>query len=97
FGPSTADVRTVRDVAEAISAHLGGGGVEIESANRAHHEARLLQLNCDKAHQLLGWYPRWTADKTIDATATWYKTVLQGAVAEMVTRSQVLDYFPELQ
>ncbi|MBA3656403.1 MAG: CDP-glucose 4,6-dehydratase [Gemmatimonadaceae bacterium] len=97
FGPSTAEVRTVRDVAEAISAHLGGGGVEIESATRAHHEARLLQLNCDKAHQLLGWYPRWTADKTIDATAEWYRTVLQGAVAETVTRSQVLDYFPELQ
>ena len=49
-----------------------------------------------KAHQLLGWYPRWTVDKTLAATAEWYKAVLGGAKAEAVTRGQICDYFPEL-
>lgn len=96
FGPSSTDVRTVEEVANAISARLNGGGVEIAVWPRDQHEARLLQLNCDKAHQLLGWYSRWGVDKTLAATADWYRAVLNGGEAEKMTRSQIRDYFPEL-
>ena len=60
------------------------------------HEARLLQLNCDKAHQLLGWYPRWHAEQTLEATAVWYKTIMNGGNAEQITRAQIHEFFPEL-
>ena len=96
FGPATSDVRTVQDVAEAINSHLNGSGVEVVGSVGSQHEARLLQLNCDKAQQLLGWYPRWTVDKTLDATAEWYRAILNGAKAEQVTRAQLHDYFPEI-
>lgn len=96
FGPSTCEVRTVLEVANSITQHLGRGHVEIVGSQQHHHEARLLQLNCDKAHQLLGWHPRWHVDKTLAATALWYKTIMDGRDAEAITRAQLHDYFPEL-
>ncbi len=96
FGPSTHEVRTVQDVAEVIIAHLGKGHIEIVESQIHAHEARLLQLNCDKAHQLLGWYPRWHVEQTLEATALWYKTIMNGGKAEEITRAQINGFFPEL-
>lgn len=96
FGPSTSEVRTVKEVAGTIIQHLGHGRIEIVGSQQQHHEASLLQLNCDKAHQLLNWQPRWHVDKALAATALWYKTVMEGGDAESVTRAQLKDYFPEL-
>jgi len=96
FGPATSEVRTVQEVAGMIIQRLGRGRIEITDSQQHHHEARLLQLNCDKAHQLLGWYPRLHVDETLATTAQWYKTVLEGGDAETITRTQLQDYFPEL-
>lgn len=97
FGPLMSEVRTVYDVAQFITAQLGSGKIEAVPNERTVHEAHLLQLNCDKAHQLLGWYPRWQVDKTLEATASWYKSFLDGACPRDVTISQIADFFPELQ
>ena len=96
FGPSSHEVRTVQNVAEVIIGHLGKGRIEIVESQMQLHEAHLLQLNCDKAHQLLGWYPRWDAAQTLEATAVWYKTVMNGGNAEHITRAQIQAFFPEL-
>lgn len=96
LGPSSNDVRTVSEVAHTIIRELGRGSVEMDSSSNYHHEANLLQLNCDKAHQLLGWHPRWHVEKTLVATAEWYKSWLDGGHVEGVTCSQIHDYFPEL-
>lgn len=97
FGPSTHEVRTVQNVAEVIVTHLGRGSIEIIESKTQLHEARLLQLNCDKAHQLLGWYPRWNAEQTLEATALWYKAVMNGGNVEQITRAQVNAFFPGLK
>jgi len=96
FGPFNHEVRTVQNVAELIISHLGKGSIEIIKSETQVHEAHLLQLNCDKAHQLLGWYPRWHVDKTLEATALWYKTIMNGGNAEQITRAQIHSFFPEL-
>lgn len=97
FGPSTAEVRTVYEVADTIIKHLGQGRIEVAKTQAAQHEAQLLQLSCDKAHQLLGWHPRWNVDKTLEATASWYNKVVLGNMdVETVTREQIYAYFPEL-
>ncbi|HEX3084311.1 MAG TPA: CDP-glucose 4,6-dehydratase [Pyrinomonadaceae bacterium] len=95
FGPSTSDVRTVHAVAAAIIDKIGRGSIEIEGSQPRHHEARLLQLNCDKAHQFLEWRPRWGIDKTLAATAEWYKVILDNGNAEEITSSQIKSYFSE--
>ncbi len=96
FGPSTSEVRTVHEVANAIIGHIGRGSVVVADSPQRQHEARLLQLNCDKARQLLDWRPRWQVDKTLGVTALWYKSVLEGGDAQAMTRAQLRDYFPEL-
>ena len=96
FGPSTHEVRTVKNVAEVIVGHIGKGRIEVVESQTQVHEARLLQLNCDKAHQLLGWYPRWHVEKTLEATALWYKNIMNGGNAEEITRAQIYEFFPGL-
>lgn len=93
FGPSTQEVRTVQNVAEVIISHIGKGRVEVVQSPTQVHEARLLQLNCDKAQQLLGWHPRWDVDKTLEATALWYKAFMNGDNASDITRVQIKEFF----
>jgi CDP-glucose 4,6-dehydratase len=97
FGPSSHEVRTVKNVAEVIVGHIGKGSIEVVESQTQVHEARLLQLNCDKAHQLLGWYPRWNVDKTLEATAQWYAAIMNGGNAEKITSAQIYEFFPELE
>lgn len=96
FGPPAGEVRMVREVAERIVARFGKGSIAMESGDVRHHEAQLLQLNCDKAQQLLGWRPRWNVEQTLTATADWYKVVLDGAEPSAVTRKHIQNFFPEL-
>ncbi len=93
FGPESSEVRTVHEVAEKIVTHLGKGSIEVAKSLDQPHEANLLQLNCDKAHQLLDWHPRWKVDKTLQATAEWYKAQLEGQEIRAITRSQIQSYF----
>ncbi len=97
FGPPSSEVRTVKDVAEKIVEHFGKGSITADEVVKGHHEAQLLQLDCDKAHQLLKWYPRWNVENTLKMTSDWYKRVLNGENAADVTRQQIYDYFPELE
>ena len=96
FGPSTSEVRTVHDVAKSIVQTLGRRTIDIVGPQDHLHEAHLLQLNCDKAHQDLGWHSRWGVDKTFLTTAEWYKAVMAGGDVESITRAQLQDFFPEL-
>jgi CDP-glucose 4,6-dehydratase len=96
FGPSSKETRTVLEVAEHLVARFGKGSVNIEASMEKHHEARLLQLNCDKAHQVLRWYPRWGFERTLDMTADWYKNIYEGGEATDITRKQLYEFFPEL-
>lgn len=93
FGPPSSEVRTVLEVAKTIVAGFGRGSLSVTPGDGKQHEARLLQLNCDKAHQLLAWHPRWNVEQTLVMTTNWYKAVLEGAEVSTVTRKQLQDYF----
>jgi CDP-glucose 4,6-dehydratase len=96
FGPTSKEVRTVLEVAEHLIARFDRGRINCESSAKIPHEAGLLQLNCDRANQILGWYPRWDFESTLDMTADWYKKVDGGEEANKVTKGQLYDYFPEI-
>ena len=51
----------------------GGGAGKLTS-----HEASLLNLVIDKAHQQLGWSPRWDFATTVERTVGWYEQVQEG-------------------
>lgn len=97
FGPKPDEVRTVMEVAESVINHFGSGSIVLaQSATNAVYEANLLQLNCDKANQLLFWCPRWGVEKAIEMTSSWYKkTIVYGLSPEVVTLEQIREYFGE--
>ena len=93
FGPSGLETRTVLEVTTSIIELLGKGRIEISSESDVVHEATLLHLNCDRSNQILGWYPKWNSEFTIQRTAEWYREHRDGANVKEVSLNQVYEYF----
>ncbi|MGF1524365.1 MAG: CDP-glucose 4,6-dehydratase [Leptolyngbyaceae cyanobacterium] len=92
FGPRVESIRPVQELATRAIESWGTGEIKTDIDPNAPHEARLLQLNCDKVNQLLGWFPCWDFDRTIAETVGWYKAVTEGKSAVLTTQQQIADY-----
>ena len=73
FGPDDSSHLTVATMADRLIKYWGDGSWEDLSAPQALHEAKLLKLNCDKAHAGLNWHSVLTIDECLQMTADWYK------------------------
>ncbi len=95
FGPLVTDATTVKNIAEGLVSSIGMGSVVLEPKPEftGMKEASLLQLNCDKANQLLGWKPKWTVSDTIKATGSWYGAYLEKKDMIQISREQLKQYF----
>jgi len=78
FGPDLGGVAKVKDLIDAFYRELGRGSARDVSGEQhgAPHEAKLLRLSCDKAHNELGWRPVFSTAEAIRRTATWYAQVM---------------------
>ena len=93
FGPTKESNRTVRELVEKTLKVWGKGKAVFGEVNpNALHEAKFLHLNCDKAHQELGWSPTWHFDDGVEKTILWYHDWLKGADAWKLTTSQIRAY-----
>jgi CDP-glucose 4,6-dehydratase len=92
FGPRAEATRTVRELADEVVRIWGSGSVKIERPAHAPHEAGLLQLNCDKAQQQLGWQAAWSFEQAVAASVEWYHQTSNGKPALDVSRSQIREY-----
>jgi len=62
---------------------------------QALHEAKLLKLNCDKAHAELNWHSVLTIDECLQMTAAWYKKFYMAKPQESMYEScarQIAEY-----
>ena len=92
FGPGPDSNRTVADLVQEILKHRQGEWSDA-SVPGALHEANLLNLSIKKAHQTLGWKPKWDFATTIKRTVTWYDQVYHKAVTPLeITRQQISEY-----
>lgn len=73
FGPDDSSHLTVAEMADRLIKCWGDGSWENLSDPQALHEAKLLKLNCDKAHAELNWSSIFTIDECLRMTADWYK------------------------
>tara|TARA_A100001388_G_C28768952_1_gene502580 strand:- start:30 stop:1085 length:1056 start_codon:yes stop_codon:yes gene_type:complete len=73
FGPDHLSDITVIDAVEKLSKEWGEGAQYKVENNNFMKEAKLLRLNCDKAHTLLNWKPILNLDQCISMTIDWYK------------------------
>jgi CDP-glucose 4,6-dehydratase len=56
------------------------------------HEANLLKLDCSKAHQSLGWAPRWNLETTIDRIVEWQKSFQNKVDMRALSIAQIEEY-----
>ncbi|MEN8260207.1 MAG: CDP-glucose 4,6-dehydratase [Pseudomonadota bacterium] len=89
FGPDQRDNRTVANVLEQLRIHWPA--LQWRRAEQDEvHEARLLHLDSAKARQKLGWYPVWSLEQALKATADWYRQFLESG--EIITQDQLEAY-----
>jgi len=91
FGPSLASNRTVGELVNTILEYWPGQWLN-QSDPSTPHEANLLHLQIDKAHQRLGWEPRWDFYTTVKRTVSWYREQLVGASALEMCLSDLRAY-----
>ena len=91
FGPALTSNRTVAQLVDKLTQHLGGLWIDASDPS-ALHEASKLNLATDKAFHLLGWQPVWDFSETIAKTAHWYHAEATGQDAQELTRSQIDSY-----
>ncbi len=93
FGPSPTQMRTVRDLVQAMIAHLGQGAWETTSETKPH-EAGLLVLDSGKAEKRLGWKPKLTFAETIRFTGDGY--TVQKASDPLASYREQIDHYERL-
>jgi len=97
FGPEIHSSRNVAALVSEILKHWPGRWKEVRDPS-APHEAGLLSLAIDRAVHYLKWRPVWNFERTVEATAKWYRSVAcQGADAGEHTRADIESYCADAQ
>jgi len=73
FGPNEGSHICVETVVKGVKKRWDRFEYEIDKKSDYPHEAKLLKLDCSKAHSLLSWKPVWNFYKALDVTVRWYK------------------------
>jgi CDP-glucose 4,6-dehydratase len=89
FGPEERDVRSVREVLDAITERWGDGLAWEHDGGEHPHEAGLLKLDSSRARMRLGWTPRWDLDAGLDALVGWTRAYAAGEDPRAVTLAQI--------
>jgi CDP-glucose 4,6-dehydratase len=96
FGPDAAKQIPVSEIVDTVIREWGSGSwYKPETADAAPHEAGLLNLDCTKAADLLGWHPLYDMDATLRATTAWYKAASQGGDVPGITLGDIEEYVGE--
>lgn len=91
FGPAESDAREVGWIVEQMAKGWGdGAGFRIE--RDGPHEAKLLKLDCSKAHGLLGWKPRLGLDTALEWVIDWYRAQVDGQDMRAFSMQQINTY-----
>ena len=92
FGPDTSAAHSVQELASAVVRSWGDGSICHAPQSGAPHEEHFLHLNCDKAHCILGWRPRWDFEQAVHETVYWYRSQHEGADVLDLSRRQIQSY-----
>ena len=94
FGPKINKLVSVQNVVEVIINNWGKGSWQDISNPNELHEAKLLNLNIEKAEKKLNWKPTLSVKESIEMTVDWYKEYNNREQSDMkdVSLSQVSKY-----
>ena len=91
FGPERRDERSVQWVISKLCNSNPQMSWDIDQAEKPH-EADILRLDSSKSQLVLGWFPKWNIDKTLEKTDYWYVSQLNGLDVSKITTEQINQY-----
>lgn len=89
FAPREEDMQPVAAIASAMAQRWGENASWTHDASPQPHEAYTLRLDAAKAHRYLGWRPRWSLSRTLDAIIDWQRATLGDADMHTFTLHQI--------
>ena len=92
FGPKPGDSRPVRWIVERIASAWNSPVTWEIDGGENPHEAQMLQLDCSKAVQQLGWRPALDLEEALSMTIDWYRDCLHGKSAREKCLEQIAAY-----
>ncbi len=93
FGPDDSESKNVEWISNKICEYWGEGVCYELDKDIQLHEASYLKLDCSKAKNLLGWYPKWDLETSLKAIVYWYKEYFKNSDMRNITLSQIDQYF----
>jgi CDP-glucose 4,6-dehydratase len=73
FAPREEDSKPVAWIADRLSTHWGDRAHWKHDKGDHPYETQTLTLDWSKAREKLRWRPRWSLDRALQATVTWYR------------------------
>jgi CDP-glucose 4,6-dehydratase len=86
FGPQDEGHLDVLTVIKALEKNWPSIKYEISQTTDNPHEANLLNLDCSKANNLLGWRSTWDSSRAFKQTALWYRNYYENNEISSITQ-----------
>ncbi len=90
FGPREEDAKPVEWLLRELAIAFPSMSWRTETSTL--HEANYLSLDSSKAHNCLGWYPRWRLPTALAQTVDWHKAWRNGEDMAAFTQAQIDSY-----
>ena len=92
FGPRDDDARSVQEVINLLIKNWGSVASWTQDQSEQPHEAHSLKLDCSKAHQYLGWIPKWNLEQAIRTIADWQNAYQRKVDMHELSLHQINQY-----
>jgi len=94
-GPDICDCITTGELADLFFGIWGEKMAWDTGDVSGPHEAKLLQLNCDKLKREMGWQPRWHIRDAVEQTVSWTRVWQSGGDIRACMRQQISTYLED--
>ena len=92
FGPELNNNKTVEELINEVFKSWKGTYKKQYNSKDAPHEAKILNLDIQKSHKYLNWYPLWNFEFTIKKTIMWYKNFYAGKNPMSLCKEDLKSY-----
>lgn len=95
-GPDSCDCLTTGELADLFCRAWGVPARWEHTGEGGPHEDAILKLDCSKIQSVLGWRPKWHAQRAVTETVSWTKEWLAGNNSSTCTEEQIKAFFTQI-
>lgn len=95
FGPKDDGERSVEWILNKMQELWPGSRWKLDMGDNPH-EAMLLKLNINKAHDLLDWTPTWDLEKTLSKIIEWHRKWVNGFNMQEVCLTEINEFSKDM-